>query len=309
MVISLSKRRKFLRITFTGLMGAVILVFLCECFVLRGLLVPLRISGSSMAPTLPGRHFVVVCHHCGFSMTLDAEPLTLDRDPPHPEPLPYADTVRCGECGERINGISDPDRYPVHPGIRVLLDRTAFVRRDPRRFELVALRYPGNPEKLCVKRIVGLPGETVQFRDGNLLIQGRKYLSTDGERARLPRIPVPRIPLVSGRGVTDELAYLRTHAPHIAENVVAVPSDRVDTDSDGHLFRSLVFRKPLGMIESRGFQEPVTSGQDEYFVIGDNQLISEDSRTWKTPVRRSDLCGVVIPFHSDVVTSWKTSGK
>ncbi len=43
----------------------------------------------------------------------------------------------------------------------------------PRRWEVVALRSPDESNRLCVKRVVGLPGEHVQIRDGDVMINGQ----------------------------------------------------------------------------------------------------------------------------------------
>jgi signal peptidase I len=47
----------------------------------------------------------------------------------------------------------------------------AYIRSQPRRGDVVAIRYSGRSIML-MKRIVGLPGETVQFHNGRLLING-----------------------------------------------------------------------------------------------------------------------------------------
>ena len=46
---------------------------------------------------------------------------------------------------------------------------------DPRRFDVVICRYPGRGDTNFVKRIVGLPGDTVEVRDGYLYINGERY--------------------------------------------------------------------------------------------------------------------------------------
>ena len=46
---------------------------------------------------------------------------------------------------------------------------------NPRRFDVVICRYPGRGDTNFVKRVVGLPGETVELRDGYLYIDDVKY--------------------------------------------------------------------------------------------------------------------------------------
>ncbi len=60
----------------------------------------------------------------------------------------------------------------LQDGDRYLLDRLSYRYRGPRRGELVVLRDPGH-EDFAVKRVVALPGESVQVKDGVLYINGR----------------------------------------------------------------------------------------------------------------------------------------
>ena len=41
------------------------------------------------------------------------------------------------------------------------------------RGDVVAMRCPSNPETTCLKRVVGLPGDRVEFKDGRLLVNGQ----------------------------------------------------------------------------------------------------------------------------------------
>jgi signal peptidase I len=58
------------------------------------------------------------------------------------------------------------------------VNRLAYLRHEPRRGDVVGLRLGGTnalyrtPSVMYMKRIVGLPGETVAFADGHLLING-----------------------------------------------------------------------------------------------------------------------------------------
>ena len=46
---------------------------------------------------------------------------------------------------------------------------------DPKRFDVVICRYPGRGATNFVKRVIGLPGDTVQLAGGYLYINGEKY--------------------------------------------------------------------------------------------------------------------------------------
>lgn len=50
--------------------------------------------------------------------------------------------------------------------------RAGYRRREPRRFDVVKLEDPREPNRLIIKRIVGLPGEEVALKAGELLIDG-----------------------------------------------------------------------------------------------------------------------------------------
>ncbi len=49
------------------------------------------------------------------------------------------------------------------------------VGGDPARFDVVICRYPGRGDTNFVKRVVGLPGDTVALKDGYLYVNGEKY--------------------------------------------------------------------------------------------------------------------------------------
>ena len=46
---------------------------------------------------------------------------------------------------------------------------------NPQRFDVVICRYPGRGDTNFVKRVVGLPGDTVEVRDGWLYVNGTRY--------------------------------------------------------------------------------------------------------------------------------------
>ena len=46
--------------------------------------------------------------------------------------------------------------------------------RDPKRFDIIIFRYPDDESELYIKRVIGLPGETVEIKDGDVYIDGSK---------------------------------------------------------------------------------------------------------------------------------------
>lgn len=58
----------------------------------------------------------------------------------------------------------------IMPGDRLIGNRLAYLNTEPRRGDIVIFHYPDNEEDLYVKRIIGLPGETVTIEDGRVYI-------------------------------------------------------------------------------------------------------------------------------------------
>ena len=59
-----------------------------------------------------------------------------------------------------------------------VVNRLAYLRHEPQRGDVVAIRFSGvsrfsGRSILLMKRVVGLPGETVEFVSGKLMINGR----------------------------------------------------------------------------------------------------------------------------------------
>jgi signal peptidase I len=75
----------------------------------------------------------------------------------------------------RVQGISMLPTYQDH-SIN-LINRLAYLFHEPQRGDVVAIKIAGphivHPHNMYLKRIVGLPGETIEFRDGQLLINGQ----------------------------------------------------------------------------------------------------------------------------------------
>lgn len=130
------------------------------------------IETGSMAPSLLGLHRRATCPACRSSFAVEGSQTSIRAVCPN-----------CDRADVSLEGVVRND------GDQLLVCRSAFEYRRPRRWEVVVFRNPARPVQAFVKRIVGLPGETLEIIDGDVYIAGQiqaKGLSTQ----RGIRIPV-----------------------------------------------------------------------------------------------------------------------
>ena len=63
-------------------------------------------------------------------------------------------------------------RSPTSSGDHLFVDEFSYNLRDPRRWEIVVFKFPLLSEINFVKRVIGLPGEHVEIRDGDIWVNG-----------------------------------------------------------------------------------------------------------------------------------------
>jgi signal peptidase I len=68
----------------------------------------------------------------------------------------------------------------IQEGDRIIANRLAYITNDPERYDIVIFHYPDDEEQYFVKRIIGLPGETVEVVNGIVYVT-----TTDGEIIQL----------------------------------------------------------------------------------------------------------------------------
>ena len=131
--------------------------------------------------------------------------------------------------GERTQVSGESMEPALSDGDNLIVDKISYRFRDPERYEIVVFPYRYEKNTYYIKRVIGMPGETVQIVDGIVYINGQPL----GEDY--------------GNAVMEN--------PGIAA-------------------------------------DPVTLGEDEYFVLGDNRNNSQDSRTASVAViHRDELIG------------------
>ncbi|QDU58750.1 signal peptidase I [Aeoliella mucimassa] len=143
---------------------------LSETFLVLGVVSPVAIEGSSMAPTALGPHLEAMCPHCqlAFAVGLDQRPAS--------------NRLVCPNC---LQIFEVDEQLPLAAGQRVLVDRVHYEMFDAQRWDVVVFRCPEHPTDYCIKRVIGLPGEHVDFEKGDLVIDDQIVRKTLSEQLRL----------------------------------------------------------------------------------------------------------------------------
>ena len=127
---------------------------------------------------------------------------------------------------------------PIIPGLGIRLP----ALREPHRGDVLVFNPPHEPEKNYVKRLVGIPGDTLEMHD--------KVLHINGAPLREPYVHyIDR----SGDAVHPGMRWQSNH---------------------------LIASTRRGYHPSRDNWGPLVVPDGEYFVLGDNRDNSEDSRHW-----------------------------
>ena len=133
-------------------------------------------------------------------------------------------------------------------GLRLPVAHTKILPLgEPRRGDVIVFRYPVDPSVNFIKRLIGLPGDTISYRNKKLFVNGEPVSAQD-----------------QGRFKRDEVkcSTPRSDAMRLRETIGEVEHDILLHDNSG----------------SRNGQWVVPEGH--YFVMGDNRDRSNDGREW-----------------------------
>jgi signal peptidase I len=135
--------------------------------------------------------------------------------------------------------------------------------RDIKRGDIIVFKYPEDPKSNYVKRVIGLPGDTVEVKDTTVFVNGQ---------------PLPE------QQVTIDIKSNTTSAQ---------PEIKTDPAPPGATYKTYLDQSRRDMPDPRAkfaVNNPVTVPADSYFAMGDSRDNSQDSRYWGF-VPRSNIIG------------------
>ena len=169
------------------------------------------IPTGSMAPTLMGQHVEVACPESDYYFQVGAT-----YEGPSSRVLGQADAatyrvnkVRCPLTFE-IRELAregaplpkDANGQTVLPqpndesfaGDRIVVSKLEYLWREPQRWDVIVFKYPGSAKANYIKRLVGLPGESLTINNGDVFVQPTATANADLSRsASIARKPAHKL--------------------------------------------------------------------------------------------------------------------
>lgn len=183
---------------------------------------------------------------------------------------------------------------------------------NPARFDVTICRYPGRGDTNFVKRVIGLPGDTLSLENGYLTVNGEKYdepyINDDYRSGRLNtftsfRVPAKGDPMKIENGVLlvngEAWRWSDSRLTGVADNGDKLEY-RFDFDNNQSVLylngKKLESSSEITAIEGIEYK----LNQDFFFMMGDHRNNSNDSRS-VGPISRDMIVGhvrqVLYPFN------------
>jgi len=150
-----------------------------------------------MAPTLQGRHQDVTCPECGYAYRVSA---SQEIDPVTEQQQARVIGGECSNCRywactNRRQGHLLGYPRPFNAGAleanaeaesangdRIIVSKFAYKFQEPERWDVFVFRFPGNASRNYIKRLVGLPGETLKLHRGDVFVANEVAKETNTQQ-------------------------------------------------------------------------------------------------------------------------------
>ena len=85
----------------------------------------------------------------------------------------------------------------------LIVDEISYRFREPQRGEVIVFRYPQNPQEFFIKRVIGLPGESVKFKNNGVYIYNQS--NPDGFKLNESYLPANIETLPNGYSAEEKI--------------------------------------------------------------------------------------------------------
>ena len=161
-----------------SLLVAILLALLFRGFEAEAFIIPT----GSMAPALSGQNKDIFCPQCQFEYRVGAAQEGL-----------YGPIVgtKCPMCRFPMAIDRKNANHSSFNGDRILVNKYVYQFSEPKRWDVIVFKCPSNPKQNYIKRLVGLPNETVRVVGGDI------YATADGEQEpKKLRKPAKKLPYI-----------------------------------------------------------------------------------------------------------------
>jgi signal peptidase I len=150
-------------------------------------------------------------------------------------------------------------------GLRTPVVNNVFIPvGQPEHGDVMVFNYPVNPSVNYIKRVVGLPGDTVEYRNKKLTVNGQAVpTEAAGEHSYIEQ----GVYEVRNEQFTEQMGTHQFHTLNMPDTATLTLSDVADFPGRENC-----------RYDDSGFVCKVPAGQ--YFAMGDNRDHSADSRYW-----------------------------
>ena len=177
------------RETVESIVIAFVLALTFRTYIAEAFMIPT----GSMANELMGRHKDIYCPGCGYRFKVGATE-EVERDTGRLIRGTSIDGVVCPNCRVGIDltreAIAGRD-WPSYGGDRIIVGKYPYRLSKPSRWDVFVFMFPGNTQTNYIKRLVGMPNETLRVEHGDVFT--RPLESKDESDFQIARKPADKI--------------------------------------------------------------------------------------------------------------------